>query len=60
MRFKLKADVEFEAENIDAAFTKLADYFEALEAGVADISIFDGGNISIDPITPCKPAPDTE
>ena len=50
--FKLKADVTFEAESIDDAFTRLADYFKNLaEEGPDAERIFITGEIEIKPLS---------
>jgi hypothetical protein len=46
--FRLKADVTFDAENIDDAFRILADYFTKLsKSGLPMSSIFTSGSINI-------------
>lgn len=56
MLFKMEADMEFEAENLEDAYKKLTDHFSSLhEACIKDTdskSIIVGGKIAIHP---CKP-----
>jgi hypothetical protein len=50
MLFKIKADAEFEADDIDDAFEKLAAHFKGLaEKGLDKDSLFVGGDINISP-----------
>ncbi len=44
--FVLKADIQFEAENIDDTFAKLAEHFSNVE----ESNLFDGGEISVKPM----------
>ena len=48
MKFKLKADVEFEADSIVDALEKLKEHFEKM-SNMEDSSLFDGGEIQIYP-----------
>jgi len=47
MIFRMKSDVEFEAENIDDVFMKLSDYFNDLTKDEKPETIFIKGEIEI-------------
>ena len=47
MNFKIKADAEFEAENIDDAMKKLGKYFLSKNFDGPDRQLFDKGSIEV-------------
>ena len=49
MKFIMKADIVFEAKNIDDAFSKLSSYFEAIGTS-KEFTLSEGGTIDIKPI----------
>ena len=50
MLFKIEADAEFEADDIDDAFEKLAVHFKGMaEEGLDAKSVFIGGRVNVSP-----------
>jgi hypothetical protein len=53
MKFRIKADATFTAQNIDDALLVLSKHFKALaEKGVDSITALTSGEISVSPVEP--------
>ena len=49
MKFAMRANIEFQADDLDDAFLKISEYYKKLRKGDTDTDLIDIGEIHIAP-----------